>query len=97
MISDTISEVDMSDKKAVIKNADMSEEMQQVLLDLDCLQHIVFVVLLVIIDQIETVNPNMIDNIIGCSRLCDGGFGEIQCGEGHRRLHQEGDGQKVGS
>ena len=31
----------------------------------------------------------------GCSGLCDRSLGEVQRGEGHRGLHQEGDGQKV--
>ena len=35
--------------------------------------------------------------IIGCSGLCNRSLREVQCGEGHCILHQEGDGQEVGN
>ena len=87
LIPDIISVVNMSDKKAVIKNADMSEEMQQVyaLITLHEYQIIEWA-----ISQLDLL-------MIGCSRLRDGGLGEVQCGEGHCRLHQERDGQEVES
>ena len=87
----------MSDKKAVIKNADMSEEMQQV-------QTLIIIVkntrlaLFQSWSSIGRILEGQYSRSLswtGCSRLRNRSLGEVQCGEGHRSLHQEGDGQEV--
>ena len=70
----------MSDRKAVIKNADMSEEMQQVGIKAHWKWKKRF------------WKRSL---IAGCCRLRHPGLGEVQHWEGHCSLHQEGVWQKV--
>ena len=75
-----LSTTSMSDRKAVIKNADMSEEMQQVKIqDYE--------------SESEFWRIHLL--IPGCCRLRHPGLGEVQHREGHCSLHQEGVWQEV--
>ena len=76
----------MSDKKAVIKNADMSEEMQQVKkINRLCSNYW------------NTFRSQLDFSTLGCSGLCNWSPRKVQRGEGYRGIHQKGDGQEVGS
>ena len=83
----------MSDRKAVIKNADMSEEMQQDAVD--CATQVIYWLVLCRLLYVEYVTLAHSTNMLWITCYNFSGTRKIQYRKGYSGVHQEGVRQKV--